>query len=437
MDSEWFFLVAGALLVTIVIATFIQWPGGSTSLFVSLTFCFIAAVCGSLAFGTLQQWGSKGLATVYWAWFLSLFAITAGTSTLIRYVIGPGLLHLGLLKWYLIPLYIALGFSVYRYHVYYRQYQWQLIALTQGKVVEVTQYPIRGLRHNNNFDKLIFARQFGLYDINRLRPEQYPEADTFDTYEGLPGTISVVFYVPASQKLYRADVALPKRKIEKLTAWQLLYPFYRFQKYQYLEILLSDSGEIAVYLANSAESVRVVNGNAKDITPVHTNDDMFSLYQDFVENERLHSVAAPTEYRHPLLEQDYSVAHKLSGNTEDIVELSAIAANGERYRVPQKYWEGSVLPGKNSVPVILRYLTFNAERKVLEWVYRYAIDDVVKSLESNGINPGEANTDIVYSYHLRYNDEKHARATTYEFINGVKNEIACDISLHVKKDSLD
>lgn len=432
MDSEFLGIVGGALLVTVIAATLIQWPGGVTSMRVSVFFCVIAAVLGSAAFGTLYQWNQQPSIAVYLLWLIALFGLSFFPAYALRHFVFPALFHAGLLKWSVV-LGIAISvFFIYRFTAFYQKYEWQLVQLNHGNIRilndEYFTDLVRQSPSGNLSSRQRFAHKFDLYHTSRLRPHSYSPADKTNglTFLGLPSSLCAVYYVPASGTLYRAELELPQREIERLSAWRWLYPLYRHQKYHFLELLLSDTGKVGIYVANSQESklislVAAQEVDASTLSPMelqrYTN---VSLRQ----NEK-----KPTQTPQPLFANQYSVAHNLTGLTGNVVELRAISYAGERYKLPKKYWGGRPLPGLRTPVASLRYLTYNAEGELLAWVYHYPAQELHSTLQAHGFNRNEP-SNLVYDYFLRFDDNKKLIAFSYEYINSEKYEFEVDAALY-------
>lgn len=432
MDSEFLSIVAGALLVTIVVATLIQWPGGSASMLASLLFCLIAAVVGSVIFGTLYQWGQQPSGAVYLLWVIAIFGLSFLPAYVLRHFVFPAFLQAGLFKWPVVLGIVISAFLAYRYTAFYQKYEWQLIQLNHGNIQRLSHRHFIGLvpqsPYGNSSSRQVFAHRFDLYHTNRLRPHKYPDPDEDNifTLVGLPSSLYAVYYVPASDKLYRAEINLPEREIERLSAWRWLYPLYHHQKYHFLELLLSDTGTVAIYVANSQESKLIALVEAQEI-----DANVLSP----MEAERFDNEGRETDEKkltltpQALFANQYSVAHKLTGTAENIVELRAISYNGERYTLAKKYWGGRPLPGPRSPLASLRYLNYNAEGRLLEWVYHYPAKDLHSTLQTHGLDNNEQ-VSLVYSYFLRFADNKRLNASSYEYINGEKNEFKVNAAIY-------
>jgi hypothetical protein len=432
MDSETLTIFVGVLLAVTLVAFLIQLPSGSLWFWLSLGFCFVAACVASVLLGTLIQWGRTASGGVYFSVFLLFFTIPALLSSAIAQVLLPVLRDVGVLRWYYILSVFIVGFIVVRYVAYFGRYEWQLISLRHGKVDILVDQPFSGIKPKHRNYRGNFARRFDLLDESRLKPSHYPgpDLDSFNTMIGLPKHLSVHAYVPATDSLYSINVELPERKIEKLSVWRWLYPLYRKQTHRFIELLVSDNGEVAVFVANELESKEVYRNMAKAISQEDLPE--WAIEEFYRVRERRLSVEEPIHIApvYPELKKKFRVRHELSGDLNSIVQLNAITANGERYLVDKEFWNGKALMRAHALPVHLRYITVNNEDNMVEWRYNFVLSEAAKRLKFHNIEArrNEVN-ELRYTFYLRLDENNKLLATSFEYVNGVKDEFKVDARL--------
>lgn len=365
---------------------------------------------------------------------LGVFCVSAGVSVLLRHFIYPGLTQSGLLKPSYILMFLFLSFIFYRYAAFLGRYEWQLIGLHDGAAIMLNVAPIHGIAAHSPGVRQYYSRRFHIHDVERLRPERYPQpngdAGLGLIYSGLPRALYFSFYVPSKQQLYRADFDLPYRVIEELAASRWLYPLFGKQNYAYLELLVSDVGEVALNVADAYESREVFRGMAAEITVDQLSHSEEISYKERVEGQALGVNGAAGIELHPLLKRRYRVHHELSGITERIINLSVLTLTGERYWFSKDDLEGQPPVRLNTLPRHLRYHTINAEENVLEWTYSYNMLGLINALIDNSVEEHlQSNIGIRYSYHLRFDEEERLRATNFEYIDDKKNEFEFEAEL--------
>lgn len=433
MDTETTTIFLSVLLGVTLVATLIQLPGGTLSLMISLAFCFVAGLCASIFLGTIIQWGKPASGAVYFTVFLLFFVVPAALSSALGQVLIPFLRDAGLIKWYYLLAVFVTAVLLFRYTVYYGRYEWQLISLTLGEVELLENRPFWGLKIKDQNSRSRFARHFDLLDPSRLNPIRYPSraSDNYNIQLGLPYRLNTYFYVPETDTVYFADFELPKRKIERLSAWSIIYPLYPKQKYYYLELLTADNGEVVVFVANDQESLEVFRGLASAVAPQDLPSWTTEEYHQALEkktNKKDDVGSARPDIS--LLQNKFIIRHELSGDLDSIIQLGALTANGERYLVDKKYWSGRPLKKSYAVPIHLRYLTFNDDEKLIEWKYDYHAQSIVEKLNAHKVSfDSKKLNELRYTYYLRLDENKKLLATSFEYVNGEKDEFEVDARL--------
>lgn len=440
MDSESSRIAVGVLSVLVFISTIILSLPTKYSVTISIVFCIVLSVVLAIILTILINWGGHFSNKQFLFFAIIFFIGSAGTSFFIRFIIYPFLKENELLKLKFLLLILLVIFLIYRYVVHFRQYIWKTSLLSYSETnMILIDVSINGLERLPDNYTNIFRRSIDVFSHHRLYKSVVASTLIDSKYKGPLTQLKLIYFVPKSQAFYKGEFNLPQKKIDKLMGNIYLYPLTKKQLYKRIDLLFNEYGGVSLQIANAGESIEVFNGNS---TMVKKNDlseselnlfdkkfksrfklDSHDLKKDSVLNSLKKSTGLEDNLK-VLLENRFSIKHEISGLTKQIVSISAITANGERYTLHKKLWGGKSLPRLYYPPVTINIVVINNKGEYLNWDYKYDINNIASVLNENS-ELAKTNTpkEIRFTFALINNEENLLKATTFEYYYGKKYEI--------------
>ncbi|QXP60831.1 hypothetical protein [Olleya sp. HaHaR_3_96] len=388
---------------------------------------FIIGGILSVLGGALLRWGKSynlsSLITCLLMFALGPFIIAYLTN---RYIIAP-LLSRGLLTSINTLLFLGSIALVYIYIKYYEQYHWKPFYLQEDQQLEVDIISIALLNTKPYVYETGFMSKSHLFNNNRINDKKkyWERRDYLRT--GLPNGLELVYFSAKEQQLYRGLFKFSKQSIRRYMGWGLFYPLTRSQNYDTINLILFSKGAISLQLGTWDKDITFFDGVC---TPITTKDlSTQELKTLAVEKIVINPKPSPpqtdtSDSLAVIRKQKLQIKHSITGLTKKINSISVITTNGDRYVLHKKYWKGKTLPKRQAPIAMITLIIVNNKGQNLSWEYVYNIADIASHFNTNSTKV----TTLDYKFDLFNTTDDLLRASSFEYINGVKNELKLERS---------
>ncbi len=421
MDSETFRIFGCIGLVVCLLFFLILNFANPTYTKTLCTVLIVVTVIMSYLGGMLLSYG-KTYAFLNFIISLFFFCIAPlAIAGFIHYFIINGLKSIGLLS----TRNIALFFGVIVLLITYLRlgmYNWKTYTIKQDKALKIDVLAVKLLgTEPYEYDTWFFSNSY-LFNFNRVNAKKKRWQSHVYQAKGTPKGIALTYFSEKEQQLYKGEFEFPEKQIKKLMGFGLFHSSTDFQKYNHINLLFFSKGEISLQLGNSNTDVTFFEGVCEPINAVELSSSEENTFEnkasEFNLNE-LKYIPYINENLDIIRKQKTHIKHTITGLTGQIVSINVITANGERYALDKKYWNGKNLAKKQSPIVAINYIIINNKGKKLSWEYVYDIKDIASHVKQSSIN---IITDLEYKFDLSNNENGLLKANNYEYINNVKNE---------------
>ncbi len=390
--------------------------------YIKAMFILYILIGGILSFlgGALLSWGKTGNPS-HFIICLFMFCIIplALASVMHYYVITPLKAH-GLLSPLNIVLFLTSITLLFIYVKYYEKYNWKTYYIQEGKQLDIDILSIQLIGTKPYLYSGWFMNKSYLFNINRVN-EKKKWWDTREyQYTGLPKGLKITYFSTKEQQLYQGQFKLKKRKIRTLMGLTLFFPLFRLQKYDHLNLLLFTKGEISVQLGNYTTDINFFDGICTPITVEILSNQQARVFEKNKSDIEINSLGQNNDMSDDLnliRKQKLHIRHTITGLTHKIVSINVITTSGERYTLTKKQWNGKTLSKMHAPIALINLIIINNKGQKLSWEYVYDICDIANHFKNN-----ELITDINYTFHLYTSEDKSLLATSFEYLNGEKNE---------------
>jgi len=374
--------------------------------------------------GILLSWGKQYNPTNS----LICFLIFCVAPFLVAYAINYGVIiplqkH-GVLTAINTTLFFSVILLVTLYVKYWNQYLWNAY-LIEEKNLNANILSIDVIGTKNPKPHLLTSRFYNkpyLFDKKRVATKNKYWENQEPQYVGFPQGLEITYFSKKEQQLYKGQFKFKKQSLRKLIGTGLFFPIARQQKYNHLNLVLFTKGAFTLQVGNSKNDVTFFKGTCTPITKDELSEASLKKFNkkepnpntEIAINEALNADLAF------LRKQQITIKHNITGLTNKIISVAVITANGERYFLNKRYWNGKSLPKTHAPIVVLYFTVINNKGQIVTWHYRYDIHDITNHLKKLPLNTTH---EIDYKFHLTTKEKNLLNATSFEFINNNKKEI--------------
>ena len=426
MDSElsriYIGIGAGISLCALLIYSYTGMAYTKTLFIVLIAIGLILSFLG----GGLLSWGkSYQPQNFFICLFIFCIAPIAFASLMHYYIIATLKTH-GLLT----PLNVLLFFSsitlLVIYIKYYEKYNWKTYYIQEEQQLDIDILSSKLLGTKPYLYDSWFRHKAYLFNLDRVNDKK-KRWDSMDYQSvGMPNGLRITYFSTKEQQLYQAEFTFSKQKIRHLMGLGLLFPLNRLQKYNHINMLFFTKGDLTLQLGNEKNDINFFDGVCTPITAEKlSTQETRNFEKSNIDHQSntLENNITTTENLKLLRKQKINIRHTITGLTKKIKSISVITTNGERYVLNRKNWNGNILSKTQAPIAIINLIIINNKGQKLSWEYVYNIDDIASHFK---INNTKQVTTLDYKFDLFSTTDHLLRASSFEYINGEKNEFKLD-----------